>query len=416
VLIFLATRLVAWTGAYLGAGVRFCIHYQWEPNIAKRADVFVREHPDFAATPEYRTVVELLANLAPLSGFDAHHYQSIIENGYQYQPPPREGVPHQYNIAFFPLYPLICSPFARIMTIEAAQVLISHLCALAAAVLLYLWIRRRIDEGTALFAVAAVFCLPAACYYSFGYAESSTLLGMVAALWLIDRRAFLGAAVAAGLTTATRPTALAIVPVFALAYWLNAPAARSRRFVRLGPLTLLAAAGILAYAAYLTCRFGSPLVYFTNFKAWVSDHARADWIEYATLVPVWSRLKDLLLAIVTIPPGLIQLANPLVWNMPFNLFVLFLSLAGLGRVPRSFRPLLLLGPFIFIHSYLASGGGGFGIDPIARYMAVSVPALVVLAAWCVREWKPAARHVLLTFMLLLQAAWAFRFGLGEWSG
>lgn len=85
-------------------------------------------------------------------------------------------------------------------------------------------------------------------------------------------------------------------------------------------------------------------------------------------------------------------------------------------MPRSFRPLLALGPLIFLHSYLASGGAKFGIEPIGRYMAVAVPALIVLAAWCQREWKPVGRYVLLTLLLLIQAAWAFRFGLQEWSG
>jgi hypothetical protein len=49
-------------------------------------------------------------------------------------------------------------------------------------------------------------------------------------------------------------------------------------------------------------------------------------------------------------------------------------------------------------------------------MAVSVPAFAVLAAWSLREWRPWARHLLLTFLLLIQVAWAFRFGLQEWSG
>ena len=49
-------------------------------------------------------------------------------------------------------------------------------------------------------------------------------------------------------------------------------------------------------------------------------------------------------------------------------------------------------------------------------MAVSVPAFVVLGAWATKEWRPAARTVLIAFMLLLQASWAFQFGMGEWSG
>jgi hypothetical protein len=198
-----------------------------------------------------------------------------------------------------------------------------------------------------------------------------------------------------------------------LAYWLNAGGGRGTRLLRLAPLMLLAASGILAYGVFLTCRFGSPLVYVTNFKAgWVPESARATWLQFLTLAPLWSQFKHL----AGVPLGLLELANPLTWNVPFCLFILFLSLGGLRRVPRSFRPLLLLGPLIFVQSYAASGGASFGIDPIARYLAVSVPAFAVLAAWCTREWRCGTRTALIAFMLLLQAAWALRFGLREWSG
>ena len=62
------------------------------------------------------------------------------------------------------------------LSTNAAMVLVAHACALAAALVLYMWVRWRVDEHAALFAVAATFCLPSACYYSFAYAESLTLL------------------------------------------------------------------------------------------------------------------------------------------------------------------------------------------------------------------------------------------------
>lgn len=433
VLILLATRLVVWSGAYLGAAAVFCIRHQWEPPMAQHAGEFMHrllppDDPDYHAArdrllnsddPEFRSARELLLNFAPLVQFDGLNYRSIITDGYQYAEPPAGAEPYEWqqNIAFFPLYPLLCRPLASFLTVEAAMVTVAHLCALAAAIVLFLWVRWRIDERAALFAVAAAFCLPAACYYSFAYSESLTLLLLVTALWLMDGRRLVLAAVACGLATATRPTALGIVPVFILACWFNGSGQPVRRIVRLIPLTVVGAAGMLAYAVYLTYSFGSPLVYVANFEAgWVPAEARVDWVEFATLVPIWAQLKHLGWAIVGFPVGLIELTNPLTWNVPFCFFILFLSLAGLGRVPRSFRPLLLLGPFIFLQAYLASGGASRGIDPLARYLAVSTPALAVLAAWCTREWRSGARTALLAFMLLVQAAWAFRFGLREWCG
>ena len=421
VLIFLGTRLVIWTGAYYGAITLLCIQQQWIPPLSTYRRMIVWEEVE-ADSRQRQSATKLLADFEPLCRFDGVHYRSIIKGGYRYAPPPssqpitsRKQV--EQNIAFFPLYPLFCQPLTKILNTQAAMILTTHLCALAAAIVLYLWVRRRIDEKAALFSVAAVFCLPPACYYSFAYAESLTLLTIVSALWLIDRRAWIPAAIVCGLATATRPTALAIVAVYMLAYWFNNPGSRAGLWRRLVPLSVVAAGGLISYAVYLTIRFGSPLIYFANFRVgWVSDESRASWFEFLTLARVWDQFKYFGRTFRDFPEGLVNLANPLMWNMPLNFFILFLSLAGLSRVPRSFRPLLLFGPLIFIHSYMASGGATFGVEPIARYMAVAVPALVVLAAWCTREWKSGTRVALLAGMLLIQACWAYRIGLREWSG
>ena len=418
VLIFVATRLVVWTGAYLGATVVFCIRHQWEPPLNQHLSRF-KDQPIDEDSVEYRSAMELLGDFAPLSQFDGLNYKSIITGGYDYQRPPPDAKPTEWqqNIAFFPLYPLLCRSLTGVMTPEAAMILLGHLFALAAAIVLYLWVRRRVDEATALWAVALTFCFPAACYYSFAYAESLTLLLLVLALWLMDRRSFLAAAVVCGLATAVRPTTAAIVPVFMLAYWLGSTDAPGRRLIKLAPLSLLAVGGGICYAAYLTWRFGSPLVYMDNFQAgWVSAESRADWLEFLTLAPIWSQLQRLGLVFAAFPAGLVELADPLGWNMPLSLFVIVLSLVGLRHVPRSFRPLLCLAPLIFLHAYAASGGAHFGLDPLTRYLAVAVPTLIVLAAWARRSKRPGAYCALVAFMLLLQAAWAFRFGLREWSG
>ncbi len=418
VLIFLATRLVTWTCAYYGAELVYRIEERLPPPYQRHLYRLATQ----PAAPEHATRRQLLGDFMPLCRFDAIHYRSIIERGYSYTPPPppeqiRSRTEVEQNIAFFPLYPALVRPLRGVLSINAAQVLVAHLAALAAALVLYAWIRWRIDEPTALLAVAATFCWPTACYFSFGYAESVTLLTVTGALALIDRGRFGWAAVASGLATATRPTALAIVAVYALAWWQRSPQRPALRLAGLLPRLLLAAGGLLSYAVYLAYRFGSPLVYFDNFRAgWVTDRQRADWFEFLVLARVWDQFKYFGRLLRNFPEGMVNAANPLMWNMPLNFFVLFLSLAAWGRVPRSFRPLLLLGPLVFLHAYVAAGGATFGVEPIGRYLAVSVPAFVVLAAWWTREWAGGARAALLAFLLLVQAAWALRFGLREWCG
>lgn len=436
--IFLATRLLVWTFAYAGSLLDFRIAHRLDSPIEKHAEQLRPLLLD-AGTVEGRDFRRLMLDFGPLCRFDGDHYRSIVERGYSYKPvsPETPQKEKEQNIAFFPLFPLLAQPFAMLFgSARAGMVVVSNGCALAAAWLLFRWIAWRIDTAVATFAVAAVLCLPQACYYSFGYAESCTLLFTVATLYLLDRQRFGWAALMCGLATATRPTAAALVPVFAIAYWwtargpvgtrgqgtahravapmLHGTAHRARApMLALAPLAL---SGIGAYALYLTLRFGSPLVYFDNFRAgWVPDHHRADWFQFLTLARVWDQFKHFGRALSGLPASLPELLNPFAWNMAINLFVLFLSLAGWRRAPSSFRPFLLLGPLIFLQAYVASGGATFGVQPISRYMAVSVGAFVVLAAWCVREWPAGLRYGLLTFFVVLQAAWALRFGMGEWS-
>ncbi len=419
-LIFAGTRLVTWVGTYHGAWMLFRIENRIDPPLEKHQRD-LQEQFTTGQGPQVDAARDLLLDFAPLCRFDGVHYQSIIEGGYQYEKPDPNTVDRnqlEQNIAFFPLFPLIVRPITAVLSPHAAMILVTHLCSLAAGLLIYLWIRRRIDHPAALMSVAILFCWPPSVYFSYGYAEAVTLVLFVIALWLIDAHRWWPAAIVCALATATRPTALAIVAVLLLAYWLHSNTPIRQRLTRLALLGLVGAGGIIGYAAFLTFRFGSPLVYIANFKAgWVPDKNRADWLGYITFTPVFEQFKYFRDLVAFAPPvGLINTPNTLMWNMPLNLFIIFLCIAGLRRVPRSFRPLLWLGPLIFLHSYLASGGAKFGLEPIARYMAVTVPAFVVLAAWCTREWRPPARTVFMVFLILIQSAWAFRFGLQEWTG
>jgi len=417
-LLFASTRLAVWVATYSGAVMFFRVRHAIEQVAGPRqADLLARVADP--QRPEHATYRDYLADFGPLAKFDGQHYKSIVVDGYHYVPASSRDhfSARAQNIAYFPLYPLVSRPPARLMSPQVALVLVAHICALVAVVLFYLWVRRRVDEPAALFGVAAILCWPAACYYSFGYAESLTLLLTVATLRALDRRAFIWAAVLCGLATATRPTAAALVPVYLLAFWCLHPASRGRRLALLAPLTFVAALGGIVYAGYLAYRFDSPLVYVTNFRAgWTPDEARSDWLSFVTLTPVWEQFKYFGRALAAPPISLTYLAVPFTWNVPLSLFVVVLSLAAMRRVPPTFRPLLWLGPLIFAQAYVASGGADFGVAPLARYTALAVPTYVVLAAWCTRAWRPAARHGFLAFLLVLQLAWAFRVGLGEWSG
>jgi hypothetical protein len=244
-----------------------------------------------------------------------------------------------------------------------------------------------------------------------------TIFLIVATLWLADVDRLVLATVACGLATATRPTALGLVVVLALIHWTHARNAGARRWLHLCILLLGASAGIALYAAYLAYDFGSPLVYISNFRVgWLGAGEERDWFALATFARVWDQFKYFGRAFSDFPESIAVLARPLTWNMPATLAVLFLSLAGMKRVSRDFRAYLLLAPLIFLQAHLAAGWTNFGVEPMSRYTAVAAPAFVVCGVWIAKEWSGGARIAFFAIVLLLQASWAFHFGLGDWAG
>lgn len=415
--IYLATRLVVWTAAYGGSFYHFRIESGLTEPMMKQARV-LREMPPERRDAVMKSLAAHLHNLEPLLLWDGRCYRTIVELGYHPDPPPADGSrrPVQRLIAFFPLHPLVCAALSRVVAVPVAMIASVHFWCLLACFLTYFWIARRFDQGVAVRTVAFLLCWPTACFYSFGYSEALTLLLLVAVFQLADRNAFGPAALLSGLASATRPTAAAIPAVLMLTYVLRSTLPLTPRLLRLAAIAAVGTSGLAAYAGYLTYHYGTPLVYFQNFKeGWVGDELRSDWFQYLTLARVWDQFKYFGRAVREFPMGLLNLLSPQTWNMPCNFAILALSLLGWRRVEPAFRPFLLVGPLIFAQSYLASGGATWGVEPIARYTAVSVPAFVVLAVLTAR--RPAAlTTVLIAMLILLQAAWAFAFGAAEWAG
>jgi hypothetical protein len=244
------------------------------------------------------------------------------------------------------------------------------------------------------------------------------MLALIAAtLLLVDRGNYALAALPCALATATRPSAAPLVLVLMIAYWRAGGGPYLRRTARTLAAGVVGSLGMLAYGVYLAQRFGSALVYVDTVRSgWVPAMRGRDWLAFALLARIWDQFKYLGRLFADLPASLVTLADPRLWNMPATLAVLALSLWGMARTPRRFRPFLLLGPLIFLQTYLAVGWSNFGVESLGRYTMLAVPAFVVLAAWVAQKWGPAARTTLIAALLLVEAAWAFQFGLGEWTG
>lgn len=422
------TRLTVITAAYAGGLLAARIDERVLPPLAKRVTPIQRDyHAPGAALHD--ALQRELGDLRPLCRWDGGHYLSVILNGYSYTPAPLQthaDPSAQHNIAFFPLYPLISRTLTPLMSAGAALVTTSNLSALAASIVLYLMVRAATGHAVALLSVALTFCWPGACFYSFAYAESLTLLLMVLTMHLATRHQFLSAALLCGLATAARPTALWLAPLLVVicvqAQWRAWRAAQEQTLRRAAPAAavccavgLLAISGILAYFAYLTWRFGSPRVYADNYLVgWRGAGPFVTSLELYTGMPLWNRLKLLLRCTEDFPLGLIRLTDPIAWNVPLSLAVVGVSLVGLFRGPRWLRPWLALAPLVFMQRYLASAGNGFALESMARYLTLA-PAAFIFLAYTLRR-APLTATLLAAALMLLQANFALQFGLGEWCG
>jgi hypothetical protein len=419
VLICLATRIVVWSAAYAGASDHVRIRNRIEGTFDLTSPTLRKAVAD-PASPLGADIRCYLHDLSPLMQWDAGHYRSVVMDGYSFrwvelQRLPREDA--QFNIAFFPGYPLLCAMLAPLVGVATAMVGVANVAAVLAAVVLYIWARRLLDHSAGLLCVTLIFTFPTACFYSFGYAESLTLLLIAGSLCQAQQGRWGWAAAFCAAASACRPTALLLAPLLAVVFWRISAAPRARRFVTAAAIWVASSLGAAAFLGYLAWRFGSPMVYAHNLQVgWLGSDGVGDWTQVVTLTRIWRECRGSLLALATVPSGLGRLSEPSCWAVPLAVTVCAFSIAALARVPRWFRPLLWLGPLIFLQRYLTTAGAGEQHVSLARYVAIAVPPFIVLAVWMLRKWPWPLRTALLTFFTLLQASWAFHYGRNDWTG
>ncbi len=206
--------------------------------------------------------------------WDAHWYLAVAQDGY-----PASAAPLPDNaelrLAFFPLFPLLLRPVLAVASDgllaatavgaalgAAATVAMAHLSRVVA-----LAVGR--DEArarrTALRAAALLTFFPGAVVLSLAYTEGLAILLVAGCLYALIRRRWLIAGFCAGLATATRPNALALVVACA---WASYDAIRRRGEWRSLLAPMLAPVGFLAFLGYLQLHVG-------DWRAWHEVEARA---------------------------------------------------------------------------------------------------------------------------------------------
>ena len=193
-----------------------------------------------------------------LLNFDGEHYAAIAFQGYK---------PSTYF--FFPLYPLLTRLIALIfnkdlLSIAISGVLISNFSFFVALIGFWKLIRLDYKENIAKLSIILLLIFPTSFYFGAFYTESLTLALIVWAFYFARKGNWILVGILGGLASATRITALALIPAIGTEIWLSSV----RKPLRVEPLKLLALAliplGLAVYMYYLYRVTGDPLEFVHN--------------------------------------------------------------------------------------------------------------------------------------------------------
>lgn len=214
------------------------------------------------------------------SRWDGGWYISIAREGYFYR-----GQQETSSIAFFPLYPLlikITAPFTG-GSMVVAGLLVSHLCLLAACLLLYDLARHETDDEAAQRAVLYLLIAPGSLFFSAVYTESLFLLLSVAVFWAARQQRWGWAILAAMFATTTRAVGLLLwgVVLWELmrVWWAAASTPESnhsarllgvssRIYVLIAVFASLIPLGLVSFMVFNAVQFNDPSAFSKAQAAW----------------------------------------------------------------------------------------------------------------------------------------------------
>lgn len=365
------------------------------------------------------------------SQWDSRHYEKIVAQGYQFKDNGKG-----YNVAFFPLYPLVVKGVMSLgLSFEAAGTIVNHVAFLGALVLLYLWVDERHGQRVARWTTAALAWCPFSLFGSVIYTEGLFLLCSTAALRAFDRQQYGWAALFGSLTTAIRPPGVALIPTFIATAW------REKRGWRAYLAAALTSGGILAYMTYCWIRFQQPLAFLLAQRGWrpVGEFHWKPWLSLLTTVVFGAANEDkgrLVDPWYPLAMGTIALLGVLLWRWRDRLG----AKTGYGFCGLAIL-LWLVGGSPLINTVMVLGGGyliwcwrdrlsataffyglfswviilGLGRTISAERFAFACVTLAIAFGLLISR-APRWGYVTLTFFGILLASLSVRFAQGLWAG
>jgi Gpi18-like mannosyltransferase len=292
--------------------------------------------------------------------WDGEHYRNIVTNGYRYSADlVYKGYKYsndkEYNIAFFPIYPLAVKMLMSIgLPFDIAGTLISNATFLITVVTFYSWINQIYGRAIARWTTAVITWFPMSLFCSTTYTESCFLLLTISALICFENHRYIGASFFGILATATRPPGLVLIPALLLLAWIE------RRPLIAYLSAIIMAGGLIVFSVFCWYKFDQPFAFVLAQEGW----PQPSWLD------LFENIIDALLEL----------------DLPTYLYVLIVIII--------ITNLLLLFYFPVSGSLMA----GIILLPLSAYYTIFLQLLMpVIAVWLMWHFRQKFRPILLIY-------------------
>lgn len=298
---------------------------------------------------------------------DSPSYLGIAENWYVTEGDPR------FHIVFFPFYP-ICIAALNFLTGDSfvSAMLVSSLCAIGAAILVYELAALDYERETALRAVKFLFLTPAAFFFAAPMTESLFLLCSLACVYLVRRKHYLWGCLFGALAAFTRSLG-ALLLAFVFVEWLydllrakrteTFPAER-KTLIRQGLCMLLVPLGLAGYVYINYAVTGDPFKFM--------QYQREHWSQGFGLFFDTAAYQTEYALSTAAEGNLRQLFGLWLPNLVYSFGALGLMAAAAKRLRPSYMAYFL--------AYFVIAIGATWLLSAPRYLAACFPLALALAA------------------------------------
>jgi len=201
--------------------------------------------------------------LEPLVRWDSLYYLYIAREGY----PPREPPAPKYEVAFFPLYPLLVRAVDRgFCDIFWSAVIVSNLSAFLAGLVFLRYATAISSPSAGRRSTLLLLASPGAHFLSLPYTEGLFVLLMVCGLLALERERPLTTGILAALATATRSAGIALTLLLVVSAWNRR--ADPRAFARRMIAAVGSLGGMGAFSLYCWRRYGDALAFVHIQHRW----------------------------------------------------------------------------------------------------------------------------------------------------